>query len=366
MSFQSFFLSLFILLNVAFCERKTTVSNNSSATTQTQKEDAAAPAGNRAFTAAFYNIENLYDTFDDTNKDDNEFLPNSKNAWTSERYQTKLTHLAEVIGAMGQNGMPDIMGLCEVENKKVLEDLLKKTPLPDNSGIVHFDSPDERGVDVALLYNPKTFSVTSSEPLAVKFDFDAKDRTRDVLYVKGKVGGNDDLHVFINHWPSRREGQAQSEPKRMAAAQVVREKLNTIFAKDPAAKVLIMGDLNDGPTDKPIIEGLGAKNNTDNMPANTLYNESSALSARNEGTITYKGKWDLFDQIIVSNALLQAKKGLRAKPDAAAIFKDTNKVPNLLYFDKGYNDSFPNRTYGGDKYHGGYSDHLPTYINMQY
>lgn len=364
MSSQTFLLSIFILLNVAFCERKTSL-DNTVAKNQLPKEDANSPAGNRTFTAAFYNIENLYDTFDDTDKDDNEFLPNSKNAWTQERYQVKLNNLAEVIAAIGSKDMPDIVGLCEVENKKVLEDLLKKTKLPDNAGIVHFDSPDERGVDVALLYNPQTFSVLSSEPLTVTFDSDKNDRTRDVLYVKGKVG-NDELHVFINHWPSRREGQAQSEPKRMAAAKVVRQKLDAVLAKDPAAKVLIMGDLNDTPVDNPITEGLRAGTDANNTNAGALYNETGVLAAQNQGTITYKGKWDLFDQVIVSNALLQAQKGLRAKPNAAAIFKDTNKVPKLLYFDKGYNDKFPNRTYAGDKYHGGYSDHLPVYINMSY
>lgn len=313
-------------------------------------------------TVAFYNTENLFDITDAPESGDNDFTPKSKNAWTAERYQKKLDNLYKVLTGMVGNGkVPALIGLSEVENRTVLADLVSQTPIPDNYGIIHYDSPDERGIDVALLYDPKFFTPTQSMPLAVHFDFDANDKTRDILYVNGQLG-KQTLHIFVNHWPSRREGQAQSSPKREAAAQVLRNKVDSIQQADPNAKIIIMGDLNDHPSDKSVAQVLAARGQYDAPNSSQLYDLGAQFEAAGRGTHRYEGKWGVLDHLIVSGSLLQQTKGWHTSPDDTHIFSQDW----MMYNDQRYGGKSPSATYGGTKYYGGISDHLPVYMVLSY
>ncbi len=309
----------------------------------------------KTFVAMFYNVENLYDTINDPKTDDDEFTPKGKVPWTGERLNTKIEHTGKVITDIANPALPDFIAFAEVENKQVLEMLTSSAKLSKTKySIIHFESPDERGIDVAAIYNPAAFKLISSEPLQVELP--DNDRTRDILYVKGKVKSGEILHVFINHWPSRREGTELSDHKRMVAAKVLRNKIDAIQKLDKSANILLMGDFNDEPSDKTIADGLNAQ--SPDMPINNsgLYSLLYPEFKKGEGSLFYKD-WDLFDQIIVSGNMLSRKKGLHTSVEQAEIFR----AEYLLYKDKN-GESRPSRTMSGDKYFGGYSDHLPVYV----
>lgn len=309
------------------------------------------------FVAMFYNVENLYDTQDDPKINDDEFTPTGKVPWTEERLTNKIEHLGKVISDIASPGMPDIIGFAEIENNLVLEMLVSSAPLSKTKyGIVHYDSPDERGIDVAMLYNPATFKVISSEPLQVILP--SGDRTRDILFLKGKLNSGEMLNVFINHWPSRREGTEISEPKRMAAAEVLRTKLDEIRKSEKSPNILIMGDFNDEPSNNSISQGIKALNPEMPFGSNNLYSLLYPQFKNGDGSLYYKD-WDLFDQIIVSGNMLSQKNGLRTSVKDAAIFK-----ADYLLFTNKSGESRPNRTMG-EKYFGGYSDHLPVYVKFK-
>lgn len=307
-------------------------------------------------TVAFYNVENLFDTLDTPHKIDEEFLPSSAKEWNSEKYAKKLEHIGAVLSSLNKPGLPDIIGLCEVENKKVVEDLAT-TGVLKKAGykVVHEESPDMRGIDVALMYSPAHFKYISHEKLAVKFANEPDETTRDILYVKG-ISGNDTLHLFVNHWPSRRDGQEASESRRVAAANVLKSKVANITDNNPEAKVLIMGDFNDFPDNKSVQDVLNA-GVEDNQP---LYNLMYKQWLKGIGTYNYKGNWNMLDQIIVSQGLLNAKSGLDVDRDSGHIYREEW----ILYINREKDIETPNRTYGGNRYYGGYSDHLPVYVNL--
>lgn len=308
------------------------------------------------FVAMFYNVENLFDTQNDPKTNDDDFTPAGKVPWTEERLDTKIKHIGQVMTDITSPAMPDLVGFAEVENLQVLEMLTSSALLTKtNYGIVHYDSPDERGIDVALLYNPLTFKVVSSEPL--KVELPGNDRTRDILYVKGKLKSGETLHVFINHWPSRREGSEISEPKRMAAAGVLRAKIDAIQKIEKSANILILGDFNDEPSDNSITQGLNALSPEQPGKGNNLYSMLYPQFKKGEGTLFYKD-WDLFDQIIVSGNLLSRKKGFHTSLNDATIFS-----AEYLLFKNKNGGSRPNRTMG-EKYFGGYSDHLPVIVKF--
>lgn len=309
------------------------------------------------FSIVFYNTENLYDTKDDPGIIDEEFTPDAAIPWTQERFNTKLERLSDVFGSVVVPQMPDIIGLAEVENKTVLSALIQTAEMKKSTyDIVHFDSPDERGIDVALIFNRETFKVTDSEPLTVRISGNG-DRTRDILYVKGKTAGGQILHLFVNHWPSRREGTQESEYKRMKAAGTLRKKVDEIYRSDANASIVIMGDFNDEPDDRSISETLSAVAPAEPYSASKLYNLLYPEFERGTGTTFYKD-WDLFDQLIVSGSLLMSKRGLHCTPESASIFSPKR----LIHRDRNGNTR-PNRTMG-DKYYGGYSDHLPVALRL--
>lgn len=305
---------------------------------------------------AFYNVENLFDTINDPLINDEEFLPKSKVYWNSKRYRNKLNKLSQVISSIDSNELPMILGLCEVENKDVLLDLIKQKKLEKAKyRIIHNDSPDERGIDVALLYRDGFFNPLTTESIEVEFPFDLKDKTRDILYVKGMIA-RDTIHVFVNHWHSRGGGREKSEPKRIYTAELLKQKTDSIFENNGQANIIITGDFNDNPDNLSLFDELQARK-PKRIRKERLYNLSYINFEKGEGSIYWKS-WDMFDQFIVSSNLLKAKNGIRILPAEQFIFK-----PDWILFKPKEGPARPNRT-KGKNYYGGYSDHLPVYIRV--
>jgi predicted extracellular nuclease len=315
-----------------------------------------------SFRFMFYNVENLFDTEDDPEKNDQEFLPDQGKYWTPKRYKTKLNQIYQVITAVGGWELPEIVGLSEIENRKVLEDLVNQTPLfRANYKIIHYESPDSRGIDVALLYREDRFTPDHSRPIPVTFPKNMGRSTRDILYVRGRTVNNDTLHVFINHWPSRWGGQMETEEKRMFCANIVRRVTDSIMKAQPGANIIVSGDLNDYPTDRSLTETLKTKTNFDNIRHKSLYNLSYYLQEeKGLGTHKYNGHWGILDQIIVSGGLLDITTSLHTSIDNVHIFNEDFLLEN----DEKYTGQQVYRTYVGYKYKGGFSDHLPVYIDL--
>jgi len=318
------------------------------------------PEHGTTFRIAFYNVENLFDTIDDPEIDDADFLPGARIPWTSERYEVKLDRLSQVLGDLSKPKPAALIGLCEVENKAVLNDLLKSPSIVTYQyRFVHRESPDERGIDNALVYDPFQFQPVFVRNIFVDLQADPEDLTRDILYVKGfcKRSKGDTLHVFVNHWPSRSEGQEASEPKRLRAAEVLKKVTDSIMAANPQEIIVIMGDLNDEPSNKSVAKVLKALPPAENPETNKLYNLMEPLYREGKGTLYYKN-WDLFDQIIISGNAWNKKKGLAYSGKQGNIFS-----PEYLLFTNKEGVSRPNRTAAKD-YYGGYSDHLPVFVDL--
>lgn len=309
-------------------------------------------------TVVFYNVENLFDTYDDPVTNDNEFLPESKKEWTQERYLRKLQDLAAVLSETGDRHLPAIIGLCEVENIKVVEDLAITGSLKRGRySAVHHDSPDGRGIDVAMLYQPSEFAVAGSSPIAVKLPGKTRLSTRDILHVWGRTTNDELLHIFVNHWPSRAGGVDQTRSGRMAAARVLRSKTDSLFRLDVNVKIIIMGDMNDTPVDASLSEVLKAVH-PDSLTHPSLVNLMYPAHLRGEGTYNYRGSWDMIDNIIVSSSLLSGR-GIRVENAAGHVFN-----PEWITFTNTSGQKVPNRTYVGNRYEGGISDHFPVWIRL--
>lgn len=309
----------------------------------------------------FYNLENLYDTIDDPKTNDEEFLPTGAKLYTGSLYKEKLNHMATVIGMMAKELTPDgiaLLGVAEVENRLVLEDLCKQPELSKNNfSIVHFDSKDYRGVDVGLLYNPKYFTPEHSEALFVPLP--SRDTipnyTRDILYVYGKFDG-EPMHFFVNHWPSRRGGEEASAPRRALASSIARAKIDSILAADPNAKIVLMGDLNDDPVSPSLVKVMKSQGNASKMDNNMMFNPWTNLYKNGIGTLAWNDSWNLFDQVLISNKFLQREQnGFFYKQPV--IFNKDFMCQHTGNF-KGY----PLRTFVGNEYAGGYADHFPVYV----
>lgn len=308
----------------------------------------------------FYNVENLFDTTDDEGIDDAEYLPKSDLQWNDERLQTKLNHIAQVIQAVGGLNLPDLIGFSEVENRRVLDLLLQNSALKKSGYIVvHYDSPDKRGIDVALLYKKDRFSLVKSISLPVPIPGDSLKPTRDILYVKGMMPNKSMLHVLINHWPSRSGGASETEPKRLAAAKVAKQLCDSIQANETNPNILILGDFNDYPTNKSIREVLQAEIDT-TIPTGSLFNLVAWQKGEGQGSHCYKGDWAYLDQIIASNALVKGSSGAKTYFNRATAFR----ADFLLTKNEKYGTLEPFRTYGGKNYLGGYSDHLPVFVDV--
>lgn len=308
----------------------------------------------------FYNLENLFDTINDPAINDEEFLPDGSYHYTGKVYLDKLDHLADVLSKIGIDLTPDglsMFGDAEVENENVLNDLINHPLLKNrNYKFVHYDSPDNRGIDVCLIYNPKYFTPINSQSLTVHLGTDTTEhKTRDVLFVYGKYD-NEDMFVFVNHWPSRRGGEEASAPGRSKAAKVCKEKIDSIVAKNPDAKIVVMGDLNDDPVSPSVAVVLGSKGEQEKVSRGGLFNPWAALYKQGIGTLAYNDSWNLFDQIIVSSGFLDKKQSGFFFHEAKIFSKPWMIQTSGRY--KGY----PKRTYDFNNYIAGYSDHFPTYI----
>ena len=319
-------------------------------------------AQERKFTVLCYNVENLFDCIDDTTKRDEEYLPGGLRGWNYQKYNTKLWNIARVIVAAGAWDPPAIIGLCEVESRKALEDLTLYSPLSQlRYSFVHFESPDARGVDVALLYQPQEFRPIISKPFAVSFPDAPNSKTRDVLYVKGLIPTEDTLHVFVCHFPSRLGGETESEPRRIFVAGMVRNLVDSVFQSNMHAKMLIMGDFNDYPDNRSMLHVLKALPPEIHPHHQTLYNLMYPLHLSGKGSHMHDGIWGALDQIIVSGNLMNN--------DRFSVVSENVRIFDagfLLTDDEKHLGKQPFRTYNGFKYLGGFSDHLPVMAVFKY
>ncbi len=311
---------------------------------------------NSITTIAFYNVENLFDTFDDPFTADDDFTPTGKLKWTFKRYGVKIRKLSSVISQLGLNHAtkpPVIVGLVEVENAKVVSDLANSSYLKKHHyGYVHHDSPDERGIDVALLYSKVAFELLDSKtyPVFLEDNRGQRDYTRDILKVTGNLHG-ELVHILVNHWSSRREGVEVSEPKRILAAKTIRNIIDLIKDKEMNPKIIIMGDFNDDPTSKSVKEYMVKDDFINPM--------ESLLDKEKSGTSTYNKKWNLFDQIILSKNFTEKIKGKLVFKHAEVFSKKWLKIH------RGKLKGSPFRTYIGPWYQGGFSDHFPVYAFLE-
>lgn len=316
----------------------------------------ACKQSEKALTVAFYNTENLFDIEDDPHINDNEFLPNSEKKWDMQRYQKKLNDLARVLSEIDTVSLPVFIGLCEVENRRVLDDLIATTPLlGGNYAVAHFDSPDMRGIDVALLYRPEIFKLNHSEAIKIVFEDEPKWKTRDILHVTGKIK-SETFHLFVNHWPSRIGGEEETEAKRMQVASILKKKVDEIQDGAPKANIIIMGDMNDEPVNKSLFETLGAKAPGTNSK---LINLMIPLDEQNQGSYFYRGSWTMLDNLVVSSTLTNGK-GFEAAGGEGHVFRN-----KWMEFTNKKGESSPNRTFGGSNYYGGVSDHFPVYFILK-
>lgn len=311
----------------------------------------------------FYNCENFYDTVNNPLVDDEEFLPNSERHYNSHIFLDKVERLSSVISQLGTDVNPEglaILGVAEIENDTVLNALIHHKNLKSrNLKLVHYDSPDRRGIDVGLIYNPKYFTPLYSAPLFVQLPGGSKDAffTRDILYVKGILDG-DTIHVMVGHWPSRSGGEERSIPARAAAAGVCSRVVDSLMAINLNTKVVIMGDLNDDPTSPSMTKVLKARGSTDKLKDGGLFNPWFDFYKKGIGTIAYQDSWGLFDQIVISKAWLD-------KTQAGYFFqKATIFNREFLVQQTGKYKGYPKRTWDGTTYNYGYSDHFPVFVTM--
>lgn len=311
------------------------------------------------FGVAFYNLENLFDTINNNGKYDLEFSPQGSRQWNSEKYWSKINNLAYCISKMVTKNTPmgpAIIGVSEIENKSVLDDLVRAKDIKQwRLQVVHHDSPDRRGVDVGLLYNPRLFKVLDVTNHTLVIPDNPNFRTRDQMCVTGILGG-DTLSVIVNHWPSRLGGQERSSYLREAAGELSKHIADSLWAIRPNQGVIVMGDLNDDPQDKSCAVELGAKRDQDKVEPHGFFNPWWRVLDKGIGTLAYKGQWNLFDQIIISGTLL--------KHNHAPLQYNSCKVNNFdfLFDTEGQRQGYPKRTFASGAWLNGYSDHFPTII----
>ncbi len=301
---------------------------------------------------ASWNLENLFDTVDDPEKRDEEFTPEGRKEWTKEKLEVKLENISKVISFMNSGKGPDILGVQEVEHQHLLDTLLSRYFKERNYAIAYAESPDGRGIDNALIYDNDIFDLAGIE----KIEVDLKDsrKTRFIFHAELLIG-SERLHVFVNHWPSRAGGQAESEPSRILAAKTLRSKIDQLVDEKERSNIIILGDFNDDPNNISISETLSAINYDCNKikEENTnLYNLSTHIFQKGEGSYLYRGNWNMLDQIIISGAAF-AKPGLSYVCNSFEIIKPKFSVTKSGKF---RGSSIP--TYGGSRYLGGFSDHF--------
>ena len=319
----------------------------------------------KPYKVMFYNFENLFDTINDPATFDDEFTPAGAKAWNTTKYQKKLGNLERVLFdiALLDKDYPAVIGVSEIENRMVLEDVIAQPKLrPANYRIVHYDSPDRRGVDCAFFYRPDVFKLEGSE--AVKFVMPgmANFYTRDFVTMWGTIEG-EPFYFIVSHWPSRLGGKEASSAKREAAAAQCRALADSVRKANPATKVVVMGDLNDDATDKSVMEVLGGKPNIKKLVEGDMYNPYVDMLKAGYGTLAYRDSWNLFDNIVISENLATGSTGaLKLQKAPKAKFYGNIFRPSYLFQREGRYKGYPLRTFVGNNFQGGFSDHLPVYI----
>ncbi|MCB9189838.1 MAG: endonuclease/exonuclease/phosphatase family protein [Flavobacteriales bacterium] len=314
----------------------------------------------------FYNQENLFDTIvdPDTNKIlQDDFTPKGPKNWDSKKYKEKLENMSFAISKMGLESTPDgmaVLGLAEIENRLVLEDLVAQEAIKERDyQIVHYDSPDRRGIDVALLYNPKYFQLESSKTFTLKIDGMDDFYTRDQLLVSGNLLG-ERMHFIVCHWPSRRGGEKRSGPLRVAAAELTMQIMDSIRVAEPDAKIIMMGDLNDDPVSKSVKKVMKPMAKPQEVESTGLFNPMADLYTKGIGSLGYNDGWNLFDQMILSSGLIDKDKTYN---DFGYYSVKVFNEPFLIA-QEGQYKNYPHRTYSRSEYIHGYSDHFPVYVTL--
>ncbi|MBN2765780.1 MAG: endonuclease [Paludibacteraceae bacterium] len=310
-----------------------------------------------------YNVENYFDCVNDTTTLDEEYLSGGMRGWNYAKYQQKQANIGKVITALGGWEAPALVGLCEVESERALRDLTVFSGLKSlKYKFIHYESPDARGIDVALLYQRSMFKPIISRSVTITNPQFPESKTRDLLYAAGRIPSGDTLHVFVCHFPSRLGGELESENKRMFVASVLRASVDSVCALNHDAAIVIMGDFNDYPDNKSMQTILGANPPEDKPLSNKLYNLMFPIHVSGKGSHKHAGEWGALDQIIVSGSLLNMKKHVFTTAADAHIFE----APFLLDDDQKFLGKQPARTYVGMTYKGGFSDHLPVFVDLWY
>ena len=314
------------------------------------------------FRIVSYNVENYFDVVDDSLTSDEEYLPEGLRAWNITKYQTKQINISKVIAAIGGWNAPALVALCEIESEKCMRDLTKYSPLKNlDYKYLHHESPDARGVDVALMYQPDMFKPFHDEAIRITFPNTAS-TTRDILFASGILPNNDTLHVFVCHFPSRLGGELESEDRRVFVASAVRQKVDSLMNAVIAPKIVIMGDFNDYPTNSSITDVLRALPLTEEISGKGLYNLAFGLQEKGKGSHKFGGEWGMLDQIIVSGSLLNPGNKIFTTQEDMHVF-DADFLLEDDYTNLG---KMPKRTYVGMKYQGGFADHLPVFVDLWY
>ena len=320
----------------------------------------AAVSYQNEFVVMFYNLENMFDIIDSPDTNDSDFTPDGAKNWTHNRYETKKKRIWQVIASVSDKHFPDIIGVCEIENHNVMQDIINTTPLGAlGYSCYYHETLDRRGIDVAFLYRPETFEIVDSTFIPIYFPTEPTYHSRDIIYVKGIVKEfGDTLHVFVNHWPSRYSGRIASEELRMDAARTLRHNIDSIIAIVPGAKIVCIGDFNDSPLDKSVNEGLGSITTFDTIQPQGLYHLAHYMQTeRKMWTYKYQGVYDILDQIFVTGNLMLNSGLCCTKDDAQTVYREF-----LLEYEA--NGPKTKRTYIGMKYNDGFSDHLPVTLTL--
>ena len=346
-------LALILVSNISFSQRKKPYLASDNLNIEKRGDDG--------FRVIFYNVENLFDYFNDSITIDEEFLPNQGRFWNKQRYQTKQQMISKTLIALGGWEAPELIGLCEVENRYVLTTLTQFTPLKAvGYEIIHKDSPDRRGIDVAAIYRPDKFELINYEYYPLKFPFNSKRKTREILHVVGKLPNQDTLHYFVNHWPSKFGGEFETMPQRNFAGKFLREKVDSILSITPDANIILSGDFNDEPESESMTTQLGTETDLEAIHSNRqLYNLMYPLRFLT-GTHSFENEWSIIDQFVVTGNLMNSSSN-------TSVLNKTPLIGDLefLIMKGATGATRPFRTYQGPKYVGGFSDHLPIILDLK-
>ena len=324
---------------------------------------ATLSAQDKPYSVVFYNLENLFDIYNDPETHDDEFTPQGVKQWNETRYQKKLTNMERVLFdiAAQQKEYPIVIGVSEIENRSVLEDLISQPKLKGaNYRICHYDSPDARGVDVAFLYRPDVFKIQGSDNIKLHVEGLPNFRTRDLVVMWGTIEG-EPFYFLVSHWPSRLGGKEASQFKRDACAKQIREIKDSLLRENPATKVIVMGDFNDDATDDSIVEVMGAKRKVKELQPGDFFNPYNEMLRAGLGTLAYQDEWNLFDNICVTENLVNAERGTLRIIKGKKYYGNIFTRPYMLQLEGQYKN-YPLRTFVSNNFQNGFSDHFPVYI----